>query len=102
MNAKVPEDGVGLPSAKELDVVFVDTCTEECGSSTRPKRAGAEEGKINASIGLEALGGVSKSGGDMCWLDGVPTFVIAVFVVVGIDHGVGRGGGSWRRVEERW
>ena len=89
LNTKVPEDGVGLPASEELDVVLVDTSTKKSGCSSRPKRASAEEEGVDAGIEAEEFGGVAERGCDVFRLDVVPTFVVAVTVEVGVDHGVG-------------
>ena len=50
LNPQVAEHGIGLPSTEELDVVFVDTHTEEGSGSTWAQRAAAQQVGFNASV----------------------------------------------------
>ena len=51
-DAEVPQHGIRLPAAEELDLggIFVDPSTEESTGSTRPQGPGREELLVYASV----------------------------------------------------
>ena len=50
LDLQVAEHGIGLPAAEELDVVFVDTCTEEGSGATWAQGAAAQQVGFNACV----------------------------------------------------
>ena len=82
LDPQVAEHGIGLPTAEELDVVFVDTRTEEGSGPTWAQRAAAQQVGFNASVRLDALSSVAQGVGDECRVDRVPLLVEGIEVAV--------------------
>ncbi len=59
LDAKITEHGIRLPTAKELDVVGVDSGAEEGGSTAWTEGASTEELGRDAGDGLEEAGRVT-------------------------------------------
>ena len=61
LNAQAAEHGIGLPASEELDVVFVDTRTEEDSSTTWAQGAAAQQVGFNACVLFDAESSVLQA-----------------------------------------
>ena len=65
-----------------MDGVGVDAGTEQSGGPTWSERAGGDQGRVDAGLGLDLKGGVSESVGDEAGRHVVPLVVVGADMMV--------------------
>ena len=91
LDAEVGEDGVGLPSAQELDVVLVDAGNQAGGGAARAKGAATEAVRGDARDVFDMFCCVAQGVRDELGLDCVPAAMVRVVIVVTVERLVWRG-----------